>query len=265
MASVGSHPSNSFNATTASTNKQLSELDGRIVGGNEAEIYQFPYQVSIQLDGVHRCGGAIYTSAIIISAAHCIELPDMPELYAVRAGSTEHEHGGAYLPVRRILIHPDFQASNVINNDISVLALAFPLPFNINIQPIPLATKADMTNVFGMLLFVSGWGATSEGSQVKATRLRYVAVQQFEQSDCKAKFASTVSVTERMLCAGAVGGGRDSCQGDSGGPLVGYLHGRVVLVGVVSFGVGCGRSNVPGIYTRVAAYKDWIELVASQI
>ncbi|XP_017490375.1 PREDICTED: trypsin 3A1-like [Rhagoletis zephyria] len=250
---------------TTNTTLQPEQPGGRIVGGYDADIYQFPYQVSVQLERLHRCGGAVYTSTIIVSAAHCVELADMPELYAVRAGSTEHGSGGVYMPVRRILRHAQFQPQYQISHDIALLALAFPLPFGISIQPIPLATRADMTNLMSTIWFVSGWGATSEGSQVRAERLRYVAVKYFDQSYCKATLASAVSIAEGMLCAGVPGGGRDSCQGDSGGPLVGYWRGRLILVGIVSFGVGCGRANYPGIYTRVAEYKDWIELASKTI
>lgn len=59
-----------------------------------------------------------------------------------------------------------------------------------------------------------------------------------------------------MLCAGALEqGGRDACQGDSGGPLIDK---DAKLVGVVSWGVGCGRKDFPGVYARVSGLKGWL-------
>lgn len=52
----------------------------------------------------------------------------------------------------------------------------------------------------------------------------------------------------------------DSCAGDSGGPLQMFPTGCKVatVVGVVSFGIGCG-THLPGVYTKVAHYMNWIE------
>ena len=48
-------------------------------------------------------------------------------------------------------------------------------------------------------------------------------------------------------------------QGDGGGPLVCEKDDQWYQVGIVSFGIGCGRRNVPGVYTNVEAYGPWIE------
>lgn len=48
-------------------------------------------------------------------------------------------------------------------------------------------------------------------------------------------------------------------QGDGGGPLVCEKDRHWYQVGVVSFGIGCGRRNVPGVYTRVQAFEEWIK------
>jgi hypothetical protein len=40
-------------------------------------------------------------------------------------------------------------------------------------------------------------------------------------------------------------------QGDSGGPLVAPDGANYELIGVVSFGSGCGDPGVPGVYARV--------------
>lgn len=66
-------------------------------------------------------------------------------------------------------------------------------------------------------------------------------------------------VDESQYCAYDPIGRKDSCQGDSGGPLqtIQSFAGPAKVVGVVSFGIGCGSGH-PGIYTRVAHYIEWI-------
>jgi len=70
-------------------------------------------------------------------------------------------------------------------------------------------------------------------------------------------------VKSDMMCAGVLEGGKDACQGDSGGPLSYQVTmddntDLWWLKGVVSFGVGCGRENLGGVYASVDYYSDWI-------
>ena len=74
------------------------------------------------------------------------------------------------------------------------------------------------------------------------------------------KFRTAGQITERHLCAGHKFGGKDGCQGDSGGGLV-SVDGdseKYVLVGVMSSGIGCARKQLPGVYTRVEMFVEWV-------
>lgn len=67
-----------------------------------------------------------------------------------------------------------------------------------------------------------------------------------------------------MICAGDPRGGwkKDACQGDSGGPLQIITSNTSCLfqvIGVTSFGIGCASVDIPGVYTRVSHYLNWIE------
>lgn len=69
-----------------------------------------------------------------------------------------------------------------------------------------------------------------------------------------------------MLCAGFSNGTIDSCQGDSGGPLVCKQKdagGKDVwyLWGSISWGVGCARNGVYGVYSKIISMRKWIDSI----
>lgn len=73
------------------------------------------------------------------------------------------------------------------------------------------------------------------------------------------------AIRDTFLCAGYKNGGKDACEGDSGGPLmVKQDNGHWVLAGTVSHGIKCAEPNLPGIYMKVTAYKQWMKTVMNK-
>lgn len=71
--------------------------------------------------------------------------------------------------------------------------------------------------------------------------------------------SADIRLQDTQLCAGGKKG-VDTCGGDSGGPLMREIEGNYHLIGVVSFGAAnCGTKGVPGVYTNVAMFVDWIQ------
>merc|ERR1712045_645440 len=102
---------------------------------------------------------------------------------------------------------------------------------------------------------VSGWGTLKSGGSCCPMKLMKVDVPVVEESTCKNEYP--FSIAESMICAGEHG--KDSCQGDSGGPTLCYNEdGSGYLAGVVSWGIGCGGYFLPGVYTEVSYFVDWI-------
>nr|CAD7397569.1 unnamed protein product [Timema poppensis] len=109
----------------------------------------------------------------------------------------------------------------------------------------------------GKLGMVTGWGRTAQNGN-PARYLRRAGVKIVHEDRCK---NTTIGdhIRETMLCAYEYN--TDACQGDSGGPL-GYetKTGMVEQIGVVSWGIGCARPGIPGIYTKLTEYLDWIKV-----
>ncbi|XP_017835519.1 trypsin beta [Drosophila busckii] len=233
--------------------------DGRIVGGELTDIRDFPYQASIQLHGQHICGGAIIGDYFILTAAHCFEEPFDVLDYSVRLGASEHATGGELLSLRQIIRHGGYNTLTH-DNDLALLLLNARLNFSsAQLQAVPLASTEDVLTP-ATLLYVSGWGYQSEqGEEGVSAALRFVDVALVDATVCRHAYRKVLPITQRMLCAASAG--HDACQGDSGGPLVGYqaqsTQGK--LYGIVSWGLGCAQADFPGVYTSVAAFRNWID------
>ncbi|XP_037959640.1 trypsin-1-like [Teleopsis dalmanni] len=227
-------------------------LDGRIVGGENVNISAVPYQVSLQ-ESYHFCGGSLLSKRVVLTAAHCTE-GLKPGSIKVRIGSTYSNKGGVLIGVQEIYQHKKYN-SMIIDYDYAILLLENYCDVNITSSYVALPNM-NVDVVDGTAFTVSGWGRT-QNSLDKLEQLRAAIVPKANQEYCKDAYKNFGTITERMICAGYINGGKDACQGDSGGPLV-YNN---TLFGVVSWGYGCARPNYPGVYSRVAAVRDWIEQI----
>ncbi|XP_034476947.1 trypsin beta-like [Drosophila innubila] len=233
----------------------LPQLDGRIVGGTATTISSFPWQISLQRNGGHSCGGSVFRSNIIVTAAHCLQSVSASSLQ-VRAGSSYWNSGGVVFKVASFRNHEGYNAKTMVN-DIAVIRLSGNLGMSSTIRTIGLASNAPAN---GAAASVSGWGTQSSGSSSIPTQLQFVNVKIVGQAQCASSSYSYGSqIRSTMICASAPG--KDSCQGDSGGPLVS----GGVLVGVVSWGYGCAASNYPGVYADVAVLRNWVNNAANSV
>lgn len=109
---------------------------------------------------------------------------------------------------------------------------------------------------------VAGWGQIRYQGP-GSTQLLHVTVRVMNASMCSNYPKYDVQPGERdtWVCAGYPEGGMDSCSGDSGGPLFVHVGRQAVQIGVVSYGTYCAAKGLPGVYTRVSEYIDWIKTV----
>lgn len=111
----------------------------------------------------------------------------------------------------------------------------------------------------GTLTVIAGWGRVAESKPVSDV-LRSVIVPVWGQEECKSSGYGEKRITDNMMCAGYHNGDKDACQGDSGGPMaMEGATGSMEVIGVVSWGRGCARPNLPGVYTRIVNYLPWIK------
>jgi len=124
-------------------------------------------------------------------------------------------------------------------------------PFELDryIQPVCLSSSnLEINNGNGI---ISGFGTENYGGY-GSNILLMTEVPIHNQTVCQNNPAIGSSMTTNMICAGKEG--KDTCQGDSGGPLVVAVENKWTLIGVTSWGKGCGVAKQPGVYTKINNY-----------
>ncbi|XP_061518491.1 transmembrane protease serine 9 [Anopheles gambiae] len=234
----------------------------RIVGGHNADPNEWPWIAGLFNNGRQFCGGSLIDSIHILTAAHCVahmSSYDVARL-SVKLGdhnirsNTEVQH--VERRVKRLVRHRGFD-SRTLYNDVAVLTMDQAVPFTKQVRPICLPA-ADSTRAYsGLTATVIGWGSLRENGPQPAI-LQEVNLPIWTNNECRIKYgpAAPGGIIDTMLCAGQAA--KDSCSGDSGGPLM-VNDGKWTQVGVVSWGIGCGKGQYPGVYTRVTAFLPWIK------
>ncbi|MFF9086544.1 S1 family peptidase [Streptomyces sp. NPDC014991] len=231
-----------------------------VVGGFPIDVSQAPWTVALasrdRFGGTRAgqfCGGVAVARTVVLTAAHCMTEealgvpPNRVRDLRVIAGRTDLLSGeGEEIAVRGVQVNPAYEPTSD-SGDFALVSLAGELPQS---AVVAMAGTDDPAYAPGTEALVSGWGDTTGGGDY-ARRLRAARVHVLPDDSCARAYPGGPEGTYRaatMLCAGELAGGPDGCQGDSGGPLV--AGGR--LIGLVSWGSGCGRPGRPGVYTRVS-------------
>lgn len=266
----------------------LAEDTEMIVGGTPAPDGKYPWQVRLYNsmgDSKGFCGGTLIADQWVLTAGHCAvvnhELPAnlVPvDKIIVGYGSTDRTKTSK-IKSEKIIVHPDYIAHGASSaTDIALIKLSKSIP---HAAAVPLANP-DLDKQLvppGTKVIITGWGAvwdpedkdvtsliselTSPGEMVEKVnfplKLHEVEVQVMDSDTCQAAL-HPLKIASTEICVMRPGTPKNSCYGDSGGPLVvpadnarGYVQ-----VGVVSWGVSCGREGTPNVFARVASFSDWI-------
>ncbi|KAL3776250.1 hypothetical protein HJC23_005274 [Cyclotella cryptica] len=222
-----------------SPHRELLSKSPRVVGGRTAPSNRYTYTVSLQSNGVHLCGGVLIAIDVVLTAAHCTSQISNWSSAAVVIGreNLSIDNEGEELKVSEVMVHPNYLQNVEYDNDFALLFLSQPTMSKVGIVKV---NRVNSKPAAYQSVLVLGWGDTAVGdwNGINVTYDGYIS--------------------ESMMCASFKN--RDSCQGDSGGPLIveGEDDTSDLLVGLVSWGVGCANNIWPGVYARVSSGYNWI-------
>jgi len=233
----------------------------------QLQVNEYPWTAAFHFAGydLGGCAATLIATKWAVSASHCffrdgvqtVTQRTMTLVLGVhnRAGNTDTNR--KVVAIDEIVIHPSYDPSGY-PYDIALLKLAEEVDLAMW-SPACLPTQG--TDFAGQNGWVYGWGYTTESGPQLSDKLLELEVGIVSDSVCaRAMSAVSTSITSDMLCAGGEAG-KDACAGDSGGPLTvaNSETGAHTLVGAVSFGFGCAREGLYGVYADVPFFRTWID------
>ncbi|KYN23317.1 Brain-specific serine protease 4 [Trachymyrmex cornetzi] len=247
---------------------------------------EFPWMVALLLKSttgpyIFHCGASIISNGAILTAAHCVA-NQKPENLIARFGQWNIGNNIQPLPIQEvkivaIAIHPSYYNDGLFH-DVAVLVLEKSITYSANVLPICLPEQGKVF-LAGTRCYGLGWGSSSFGPEGQyQAELRKVNLPIINQDDCQTRLRSTklgqyFQLHGSFICAGGETN-KDTCRGDGGGPLVcqtatGQFFQKILnfflytkknlAAGIVSWGIGCGASNVPAVYASVSQHRQWID------
>ena len=246
----------------------------RIVGGSNAAPHPFHSMLLLSYGGGYRwagCGATLISNCHVLTAAHCAMDPSKPlGAVFVNAHRPYDNNGGLpyhFSTIQSVASHAGFN-DTTNENDIAVIQMTDCVDVTEFPPAIPANPSMNLTQNHNLMADILGFGKMSEYASmftnVETLQIAHVPVISSEQ--CFEDFYGD-RIQDDMICGGYAAGGVDACQGDSGSSMTidrtikngnGTSTSSTVIMGVVSWGVGCGRTDSPGVYSSVAYHYDWI-------
>ncbi|XP_014239825.1 trypsin 3A1-like [Cimex lectularius] len=268
---------------------EICNSDKKIIGGRPVFIEQVPHLVSIQRMRRHKsqlehvCGGTIVSELHVLTAGHCLSsvndkgfTPIASSRFSILAGSSDligSSNTSQRRKVRKTYVHPKCRKySYGLFYDIGIVILKTSFIFQDKLCAAQLSFSLDppksqsiyevdyeyqYTDIIGQICSVVGWGTHNIITNLP---LYYAELKVIGTSRCAAllqkgsqRFFDSEMECECTWCTYG-GYGIDACQGDSGGPLMCEKK----VYGIISYGLGCGRKDVPGVHARIDTMSNWI-------
>uniref|UniRef100_A0A8C4TIT9 Peptidase S1 domain-containing protein n=1 Tax=Erpetoichthys calabaricus TaxID=27687 RepID=A0A8C4TIT9_ERPCA len=238
----------------------------KIIDGQEAVPHSRPYMAFLRIRtirGNYTCGGALIDPNFVLTAAHCSGGFAQKHRRTITVYLGLHDRSKAELTEQVLQVEKEIphEEYNEITdrNDIMLLKLERSVTLSPGVQIIGIPRKRSST-LDGTSCSVAGWG-TTDNNGPSSMKLMEVNVTIQDVNTCTA--AKINDLKETVICARG-DGIKGTCSGDSGGPLVCSVKGRQPkAVGIVSFHLAnnkrCKDPNRDNVYTKVSAFRDWID------